>query len=247
MANHRLSDALTRNGCTPEQLADSLGVDAKTVQRWISLGRVPYRRHRLRISALLLEPEPYLWPGALDREERAAVGRSEVVELYPRRADVPAALWTRLLRKARDQVDVLVFAGLFLPEQNPKTVELMAERAAAGAKIRLLLGDPDSGTVAQRGTEEGIDDAIAHKIRNVLVHYRPLDHVDGVEVRLHGTTLYNSIYRFDDEMLVSLHVHGLPAAHAPLLHVRQLSEGELFLTYASSFERIWSGAVPAWE
>ncbi len=247
MSNYRLRDALARIGCSPERLADDLAVDVKTVQRWITLGRLPYRRHRQRIGALVRESEAYLWPDALDDEQRSVVGRSELVDLYPRRADAPAGLWTRLLVEAVDQVDVLVFAGLFLPEQNPRAVELMAARTTAGAKVRLVLGDPDCAAVALRGEEEGIDEAIAHKIRNVLVHYQPLVDVTGVDVRLHGTTLYNSIYRFDDDMLVSLHVHGLPAAHAPLLHLRRLSEADLFLTYAASFERIWSGAVPAWS
>lgn len=247
MPNHRLRDGLARAGLSPEALADDLAVDVKTVHRWLTLGRLPYRRHRLRISALLRNSESYLWPDALDVEERSDAGRSEVIDVYPRRSDAPADLWTRLLASAVDQVDILVFAGLFLPEQNPRAVELMTSRTGQGAKVRLLLGDPASAAVALRGEEEGIDDAVAHKIRNVLVHYRPLATVAGIDVRLHGTTLYNSIYRFDEDMLVSLHVHGLPAAHAPLLHLRRLAEASLFRTYAESFERIWSDAVPAWS
>lgn len=247
MSNSRLMDSLARAGVSPERLADALAVDVKTVQRWITLGRLPYRRHRQRISVLIGEPQSYLWPDALDEEQRATVSRAEVVDLYPRRADAPVELWTRLLSEASGVVDILAFAGLFLPEQDPRAVELMASRTAVGAKVRLLLGDPQSAAVSVRGYEEGIDDAVAHKIRNVLVHYRPLRDVAGVDVRLHGTTLYNSIYRFDDDMLVSLHVHGLPAAHAPLLHLRRLSEADLFQTYAASFERIWANAMAAWS
>jgi hypothetical protein len=32
------------------------------------------------------------------------------------------------------------------------------------------------------------------------------------QIRLHDTPLYNSIYRFDDELLVNTHVYGLLAA-----------------------------------
>jgi hypothetical protein len=71
--------------------------------------------------------------------------------------------------------------------------------------------------------------------------------VQGIAVRLHATTLYTSIYRFDDDMLVNLHVYGLPAAHAPLLHLRRLSEGELFCTYSDAYERVWPEAIPAWS
>jgi hypothetical protein len=246
MPNDRLRDALLRHGTTPEALAEHLDVDPKTCERWITLGRVPYRRHRHSIATLVRESESYLWPEALPAARRGEVARSEVVELFPHRSDAPSELWMRLLRDATEHVDLLVYAGLFLPEQNPRLITELTERAGAGAKVRLLFGDPDAAQIAERGREEGIGDAIAHKIRNVLVHYRPLSEVAGVDVRLHGTNLYSSIYRFDSNMLVTLHVYGLPAAHAPLLHLRQLSEGDLFRTYSEAYDRVWSEAVPAW-
>lgn len=85
--------------------------------------------------------------------------------------------------------------------------------------MRLLFGDPDSSFVADRGRDEGIGDAMASKIRNSLVHYAPLKGAPGVDVNLHGTTLYNSVYGFDDAMLVNTHVYGLAAGHAPVLAV----------------------------
>ena len=85
------------------------------------------------------------------------------------------------------------------------------------------------------------------KVRNALAFYRPLAGHDGIEMRLHATTLYSSIYRFDDEMLVNPHVYGLPAAHLPVLHLRRTPAGRLFGTYAECFRRIWADAVPASE
>lgn len=57
--------------------------------------------------------------------------------------------------------------------------------------MRVLLGDPDSEAVGTRGADEGIDDAIAAKIRNAIVLYRGLRQVDGVHFRLHSTLLYD--------------------------------------------------------
>ncbi|WP_428983123.1 hypothetical protein [Phytohabitans maris] len=68
-----------------------------------------------------------------------------------------------------------------------------------------------------------------------------------IAIGLHGTTLYNSIYRFDDEMFVNTHVYGYPAAHAPTLHLRRLTGGDLFDQYADSFDRVWSTAKPLWQ
>jgi hypothetical protein len=64
----------------------------------------------------------------------------------------------------------------------------------------------------------------------------------GVELRFHATTLYNSIYRFDDDMLVNAHVYGAPAAHSPVLHLRRLPGGRLVDHYQASFERVWEQA-----
>jgi hypothetical protein len=49
--------------------------------------------------------------------------------------------------------------------------------------------------------------------------------IPGVELRLHTTTLYNSIYRFDGDMLVNAHAYGSPAAQSPVLHLRHLPGG----------------------
>ena len=104
---------------------------------------------------------------------------------------------------------------------------------------------PGGREVTRRSTEEGIGgSAIAAKIRNVLTFYRPLADVAGVEVRQHRTTLYNSIYRFDADMLVNTHIYGYNAATAPVLHLRRLSGGTLFDTYADSFEKVWTASKP---
>jgi len=89
-----------------------------------------------------------------------------------------------------------------------------------------------------------VAEALTTKIRNALAFFRTLDGAPGVEVRCHGTTLYNSIYRYDDEMIVNPHVYGIPAPHAPALHLRRLSAGCLVETYAQSFDRVWETAKP---
>ena len=84
---------------------------------------------------------------------------------------------------------------------------------------------------------------MAAKIRNAIVLYRPLV-TSGVQIRLHSTVLYNSIYRADDEMLINQHIYGIAAAYAPVLHLRRHSDDDVFSTYVASFERVWSSAQP---
>jgi lambda repressor-like predicted transcriptional regulator len=59
--NERLRVAMAANGMEVETLARSVGVDPKTVQRWLR-GRVPHPRHRWKICDLLGHSEQELWP-----------------------------------------------------------------------------------------------------------------------------------------------------------------------------------------
>ncbi|MFI6098695.1 DUF5919 domain-containing protein [Lentzea sp. NPDC051213] len=245
MANERLRDALLRNGLTYEQVAKATGVDQKTVERWITKGRAPYPRHRNTIASMVKETETYLWPDAVAPERKAEITESEVVKLYPHRNSIPADLWDHLITNATQQVEVLVHAGIFLVER-PTFMRDLANKAANGARIRLIFGDPASREVAKRSDEEQLGKGtLGSRIRNALAFYRPLIDVDGVEMRFHKTTLYNSIFRFDDEMVVNTHVYGFQAAHAPALHLRRLAAGDLFETYSESFEHVWNLSKPA--
>ena len=140
-------------------------------------------------------------------------------------------------------LDLTAGPVVLLGSGGPARAKLALLRAA-GARVRILLGDPDSQAVADRGDDEGIGDGVPAKIRNALALYRPLRQVQGVEFRLHRTVLYNSIYRADDQVLVNTHVFGLAAAQAPAWHLRKLPGGELASLYIDSFERVWDTATP---
>lgn len=243
MANERLRAALLERGMTIAALAESIEVDPKTVERWITKDRTPYRRHRYAVASQLGLDESYLWPEALSEEQVTAASGSEVITIYPHRWAVPRDAWGRLFSTAEEEIGVLVYSGLFLAEDNG-ALNILADRARAGVRVRVLLGDPDSPQVAQRGADEGIDAAMAAKIRNVIVLYRSLRAIEGVEFRLHRTVLYNSIFRADDQLFVNTHVYGVPASNAPFWHLRRVAGGDIVNTYLQSFERVWEGAKP---
>lgn len=245
MANERLRAALLERGLTPNALAAELDVDIKTVERWVN-GRTPYRRHRYAVSTRLGVDEYYLWPDALPREQVAAASESEILAVHPRRSEVPRDTWRRFFENGEQEIGVLVYAGLFLAEDSG-LLKVIRKQAEAGARVRVLVGDPDDPHIAQRGEEEGVGDAIASKIRNALVLYGTIRGTKNVEFRMHQTVLYNSIYRADDQILVNTHVHGLPATHAPVWHLRKVAGGELASIYLESFEMVWDSAVPISE
>jgi hypothetical protein len=223
LVNERLHSVLAQRGVSPESLAEACEVDPNTVGRWHG-GRLP--------------PAPQRGP-----RQPGGMG-SDLVGTYQNRASVPREMWLSLLREAETAIDVLVFSGTFFAQSNPHVVKMLAARADDGVRVRLCFGDPTGQAVALRGLEEGIGDTLAAKIRASLTYYRPLLPYVGCEVRLHDTTLYTSLFRYDDTLLVNPHIYGQPASANPLLHLKRADPAGWFDTYTDSFNTVWATSRP---
>lgn len=228
-------------GLTTQRCAELVGVDPKTVERWITRDRVPHRAYRVATAQLLGADETYLWPSVVDDPRSVQAGRAELVTFYPSRSTVPPELWRSLIAEARESIDILVYAGLFLPEMQD--IARVGEQAEAGCRVRILLGDPSGDAVRRRGEEEGFGIGVAHRVTLSLRYYEPIVDIPGVEIRLHDTTLYASIFRGDDAVLVNTHVYGSAAAHNPVLHLRRIPGGRVVDHYLTSFDRVWANAT----
>jgi len=235
---------MAAGGWTYATLAAEVEVDPKSVERWVNLGRTPRRSTALLAAETLGEDVHALWP-ALRQARPARAISPELVALYDQRADIPASAFVDMLAQAAERIDVLVYAAVFLHEAYPRLNELLRERAAEGCAVRIAIGDADSENVRQRGEEERFGHGIESRCRLALMHYRPLVSVPGIEIRTHGTTLYNSIYRADDQMMVNAHVWGVNAYGAPVWHLRRSGDGGgMFDTYAESFNAVWATSTP---
>lgn len=243
MANERLRAALARDKWTLPAFAEAIGVDPKTVERWITKERTPHRRIAMAAAARLSEDPAYLWP-ELGRRPVLDTTYGEIITVYPERNAVPNSLWLSLLRAADRNIDLLVYAGLHLLEANPAWAKEIQARCTDGAQARIAFGDPDSAEVRARGQEEGVGDGLAARINYALAWYRPVLSAPNLAVRFHATVLYNSILRFDDQMFVNPHIYGMPAFRAPIMHLRRVQGGPLFETYLECFENIWAAARP---
>jgi hypothetical protein len=239
---HPLARAIRSVGLDAVDVAGQLGVDPKTVHRWL-VGRVPYPRHRAALVDLTGWTARDLWPNAADPVAPEPVSH-EVRVAYPHRSAVPADAWRRLFERAEHEIGVLAYSGLFLAEDTAAQ-RLLRDKARAGVRVRIVLGDVGSQHVARRGADEGLDGVMTARIRNALILYRPLTEEPGIHLRLHDTVLYNSIYLADDELLVNMHVYGCPASHAPVLHLCRTQSDGMAATYIASFERVWSAARAA--
>jgi DNA-binding transcriptional regulator YdaS (Cro superfamily) len=234
--NHPLARALRGAGINAVDVAARLGVDPKTVNRWIA-GRIPYPQHRAALVQLTGWSPRDLWPD-LARPAEPARQADEIRIVYPHRSAVPADAWSRLFARAEKEIGILAYSALFLAEDLAVSI-LLREKAKAGVRVRIALGEPDGVHVTDRGSEEGVGDGMGARIRTALVGFRPIIETGG-ELRLHDTVLYNSIFLTDDQLLVNPHIYGHPASHAPVLHLRQRGLDGMATTYLDAFERVWA-------
>jgi hypothetical protein len=128
---------------------------------------------------------------------------------------------------------------LFLAEDT-EILSLLAEKSLTDVNIRIALGDLESSHVTPHGKED-IGDAVQAKARKALTLYRSVAGPENVEIHLHQTVLYNSIYRADDQLIVNQHAYGIPEARALVFCLRDIGRGEMTAVYRDSFERVGRG------
>ncbi|MEV0063807.1 XRE family transcriptional regulator [Nocardia sp. NPDC050718] len=239
----RLESAMLRARLDSSALAAAVGVDAKTVNRWLA-GRVPHRRTRAVVARILDEPEDLLWPQTRPDLAPGASATAEVQVAYAHRADIPNDLWTSLLLGANEQIDIVGYAYPFVMELLPDAADVLATKCREGTRIRLAFADPDCPHVAERDALEQMNGTLAGRIRNALNMVGKLADTPGCEILLHASHLYNSVFRFDDEMIVTPYLFRARGYQHPALHLRKLSPHGIFSSFAEQFEQIWGSATP---
>ena len=163
-----------------------------------------------------------------------------MVVVWAHRADVPKAEWWRILTGAEVGIDLLGYAMQFLPEDH----QLLLDKAAGGCRVRIALANPESPYVAERDEEEGLGGTMPDRIRSTLDHFEPLFGEEGIDLRFHETRMYNSMFRGDDQMLVTPHLYALKGYRAPLLSLRRMGDDGLFEGLMDHFERVWAVSTP---
>ncbi|MET9711449.1 helix-turn-helix domain-containing protein [Nocardiopsis alba] len=241
--NAVLRKALAAAQLTETDVAAHLGVDPKTVRRWLS-GQRPYPRHRWALAELLRTNQESLWPEPSRENEHGSAPQSEHVHrLYAHRWQVPREVWYDLFSEAEQEIGILVYSGLFLAD-DAGILELLRARARDGVNVRILLGEPESEPVRQRGEDEQIGGTLSARASNALLLFRTLLDIDGVEIRTHSTVLYNSVYLTEKRLLVNQHVYGLPAAKSPVVEIDRALFFNMAGIYIRSFENVWRGHDP---
>lgn len=236
MRNERLREAIQASGLSFGDLGGDVGVDAKTAQRWVYEGRVPRRATAERVAHRLAVPLDWLWPNIDGRSSRMP---ADFVRLYAHRADAPRQLWLELVQTAEHRVDILSMTGHTLKEENPEIAGRLRRKAEAGVRLRIVLSHPRSTALRRCGEEQHVLRALLGRAHGAQAYFEVLRGVPGVEVRRHKATVYASIFRFDDQMLVNQHLFGTLSTASPLLHLCRETQGGLFDLFMDSYDRCW--------
>lgn len=239
--NERLVAAMQTAGIGPADLARRAEVnDPKTIQRWVTGRQRPHRRTAELVGVALGVPVSVLWPDL-------GVGSAfptELVHMYATRRELQPAYVEALARGAHANIDVLAYAATWLWDSVPDVTNQLAQAARRACTVRICLGDPASPAVAARGVEEGIGEAMSARCTLAISYAAPLVREFPEVLRLHATTLYASMFRFDDDLLVNWHVYGTAAADAPVFHFRLTPEADTVASrLTSAFDAVWASSA----
>jgi transcriptional regulator with XRE-family HTH domain len=248
LSNERLRAAIQQAGMTVDELAYKVDAGEKTVRRWLA-GRTPRPLYRGRVAKALGTTEAELWP-ELELRVEGRDERAEILAAYAHSGDLAAPDWRPLLQHARHQVDLLdlTLAGI-LPAAG--IAELLREKAQAGCTVRLLLSAPDSAHLVLADNEQG-DEHVglldippsAREAETSLAVAETLVATENIEARTFTAARPNTILRFDDEMLITVHLYATPADQAPLMHLKRHSDHGLFEQFAGHLHALWQDAQP---
>lgn len=247
MPNHALRQALADRALTPQRLAEVVGVDAKTVARWMSdERRLPHPRHRWAVAAALEVEEQMIWPNVVREALKTGADR-EIVTVYPCRSAMARSLWRDLITAAGRDLTFAGYTSYFMWLELPNLGSALRRKAQQGARVRFLLGDPDSPVTAERERIEAVPLTLSTRIQVTLDELRKVhERAPNIQARHSDRHIAMSVWRFDDEMIVCTHLADQLGHDSPTLHLRRRQDDGLFDRYAAHVDHLWSGARPVW-
>ncbi|BBN47271.1 hypothetical protein MINTM019_34720 [Mycobacterium paraintracellulare] len=248
MPNERLKQRLHAKGLSPAQFARAIEVDLKTVRRWLSNTDLNVRGDNARRAADALDCTPHdLWPNQFPPSTISTLSTITsapfTATLYASRTQLPITAWKQHFAHASTGIDILVIAATFLFDTLDGFLDILLDAAKRGVQVRFLTGDPDSAAMTIRGAEEGIGEAVIARCRTSVELLTPYTGTPGLHIRTHDSTLYTSIFRVDDTMIVNFHIYGSPGRNNPLLVLSRHHEPRLWTTLEQAFDRVWDNAT----
>ncbi|MEU5048285.1 XRE family transcriptional regulator [Streptomyces sp. NPDC021096] len=237
-------------GLSPRQLAVRVGVSGKTVERWIAdEGLIPHARNREDASMALGVEAAMLWPKAV-RDRLKTGSDQEIVQSYPYRSACPSTVWGDLISSATEELFFGGYTSYFLWTHVPDLPGVLRRKAAQGCRVRFLIGNPDGAVTRQREEIEDVALAVSTRIRATLEQLTRMGEMERLEARFSAPAdatnhVSLSVFRCDDEALVTPHLARQVGHDSPLLHLRRHGDRGLFSRFAAHAEELWSRGTPA--
>ncbi|MEU5436088.1 XRE family transcriptional regulator [Streptomyces sp. NPDC020719] len=189
-----------------------------------------------------------IWPQAV--RDRIKTGNDrELAHSYPYRSACPSTLWADLVGSAKSEIFLSGYTNYFFWTQVPAFAETVRQKAESGCRVRFLLGNPDGEVTRQRETIEDVALNVSTRVRITLENLDRLGALDGLEARFSAPLdainhVSLSVFRFDDDALVTPHLARLVGHDSPLLHLRRHGSGGMFDRFTEHAEELWSRGVP---
>ncbi|MEU4208761.1 XRE family transcriptional regulator [Streptomyces sp. NPDC026206] len=192
------------------------------------------------------------WLKAVRGSWPRAGGDQEIVQSYAYRSACPSTVWGDLIADATRDLFFGGYTSYFLWTHVPALPELLRQKAANGCRVRFLLGDPNSSVTRQREEIEDVAMTVSTRIRTTMEQLARMGEVEGLEARFSAPAdatnhVSLSVFRFDDEVLVTPHLARLVGHDSPLLHLRRRGDRGMFSRFVEHAEELWSRGVPIAE
>jgi transcriptional regulator with XRE-family HTH domain len=248
--NTALRSAMQTAGLSPRQLAARVGVSGKTVERWVAdAALIPHARNREDACKALGVDEEMIWPKAV-KDRIKTGGDREIIRSYPYRSACPSTVWGELIADATEELFFAGYTNYFLWLDQPAFVATLRQKLDTGCRVRFLVGDPDGEVTRNRETIEDVALTVSTRIRITLEHLGKLGSHERLETRFSApgdaaNHVSLSVFRFDNEALVTPHLARLVGHDSPMLHLRRHENGGMFDRFAEHAEELWTRGIQA--
>ncbi|GAA2013849.1 hypothetical protein GCM10009839_05910 [Catenulispora yoronensis] len=128
---------------------------------------------------------------------------------------MPSTVWVDAIGKARMDLTFAGYTSYFLWSIVPSLREALRVKAEGGARVRFLLGDPESEVTRRREAEEAVSLTISSRIAITMGELEHLKGLPNVEARYSDRHIALSVWQFDDEAVVCTHIASLVDSQQP--------------------------------
>jgi transcriptional regulator with XRE-family HTH domain len=185
--------------------------------------------------------------GELVRRCRSRSDR-EILEVFPRRSNVPRELWDKLVTGAKSEITLGGYTNYFFWTELPGFSETIRKKSSDGVRVRILVGDPEGEVTRRREQIENAPLTLGTRVRITLDELSKLGPDPRIEVRFSDANaeahVSRSIFRFDREALVCEHIADRLGHGSLTFYLRRMHDGGPFDQYTAHLEHLWDGGRP---